>query len=799
MDLRPWSAKRVSVCVVAILLGSLVPCSSAEDQPALGTTLTETGTIFRVWAPHAENVSVIGDFNSWNPRKSDVMQKDPASGIWSVSMRTAKAGKAYKYLINGNLTKRDPYARAVSSDGKNSVIYDPDAYNWAGDKTVRIPLEDLVIYEIHIGTFYDPAPNDGVPATFYDAIKKLDLLVDMGINCLCVMPVHEFDGKHSWGYNPCDIFAVEQTYGGPDGLKTFVKECHRRGLQVHLDIVHNHYGRENLDMLDFDGSASKGGGDIYFYEETDHGLSMTPWGPRPDFSVPSVRRFVKDNATMWLKEYHVDGFRWDSTVNIRAYDEGQKPIPEGSSLLEELNSFIRKDFSGRWSIAEDSVDIGSFHASWQYSFHHRMMPLLAAKSDAERSVGVLSEIIAHQPQMDRVIYTDNHDEAGRINSQFRIATDIDPENPSSDKARRLSGLGSLITLTSPGIPLLFMGNEMQEDGDFHDDKPLTWGNWRKHSGFVKLHHDLIHLRRNLEKAGPGFQGKECRIAHMNEGLGLLVYWRWHKKSPGDKMVVAVNMSGKHQADESIIFPSPGTWVQRLYSDWSIYDGENRGAQGRPFKVEEGDLSLKLDLAPYSAMIFSLSERPAGDVTVQESAPQKTTEKRREPRRHKLKRLAVSGSFNKWSKDWWMMRPASGSVWEYKAEFTHATNVEFQIVSPGTKWGVLYSKPIDPPISQFLGIGGPPVKVKSPLTGWYLFSFDEESRRFTLEETTPAKTKPPAIYRAWTDAKGRVLTARLVAVRGDRILLEKKDGKRITVTAGNLSDVDRMYVSTVSEE
>ncbi|MGA0849059.1 MAG: alpha-amylase family glycosyl hydrolase, partial [Chthoniobacterales bacterium] len=245
-----------------------------------------TGTAFRVWAPNAESVSVIGSFNNWKPGK-DEMNADKETGVWSLEIPKAKPGDEYLFLINGELERRDPRGREISAAGK-SVIHDPTDFDWEDTTPPATKLSDLVIYQMHPGTFYDPEPEDGEMATLRDAIEKLDHLKEMGVNCVLLMPVTEFGGNHSWGYNPTDPYSVERAYGGPEALREFVREAHRRGIAVHVDVVHNHYDNVDVHLKQFDGY---GGGDnsngIYFYEDEERG--MTPWGPRPDFGRPEVR------------------------------------------------------------------------------------------------------------------------------------------------------------------------------------------------------------------------------------------------------------------------------------------------------------------------------------------------------------------------------------------------------------------------------------------------------------------------------------------------------------------------------
>ncbi len=278
-----------------------------------------TGVTFRVWAPNATNAYVPGTFNGWNTSATPLAKEvtnNVWNGVWSADMAGVPNGAQYKfYIFNGTgIWKQDPRARLVtysgSAAGANSIVYDPTTFNWAGDNFTNPPLSDLFIYELHIGTFY----TNAISSKFVAATNKLDYLKSLGINAVEVMPIAEFPTDDSWGYNPSQLFAVENIgYGGMDGFKTFVKACHTRGIAVLLDVVHNHYGPDDMEMWNFDGYAGSGiGGGIYF-NQSDLALQRTPYGDtRPNFNSQQVRNFVQDNFTLWLDECHVDGFRWDT-------------------------------------------------------------------------------------------------------------------------------------------------------------------------------------------------------------------------------------------------------------------------------------------------------------------------------------------------------------------------------------------------------------------------------------------------------------------------------------------------------
>lgn len=620
----------------------------------------------------------------------------------------------------------------------------------------------------------------------------------LGVNCIEVMPIHEFNGLQSWGYNPSDIFAVEHTYGGPDGLKTFVKECHRRGLTVHLDIVHNHYGSENLDLLRFDGTGNEKDGGIYFYDQP--GLSMTPWGPRVRFDAPQVRQFVRDNAVMWLAEYRVDGFRWDSTVNIRAYDMGASPLPAGLKMLEDINGEIKGQFPGRWSIAEDSLDMGNFHASWDYDFHHSVMPVLQKTNDTDRDVNLLAAALrAHPSFMQRVVYVDNHDEAGKINGQYRIATDIDPARPQGEYARKLSGLGAVLTLTAPGIPLLFMGNEMQEVGTFHDDIALDWNKWKGNGGLVTLHRDLIRLRRNLDGAGDALKGPGIQVPVTDSAKKVIVYWRSLEKEPDRAFVIAINLSGKAVENVVIPFPSAGPWQTRLNTDWTKYDGKS-SANEKPFKLDGKANKAQTTLAPYSARIFTPAAA-AEAAKAETAAPVVELPKPAKPAFSMYASINVVGSFNASNRTAHPLTLKQDYLWEGRVTFTNlaATDFRFSANDEGKIfWGAGDSQNINAGSKGSARRLGPNFILAGPLDGPYLFRFNEDALEFSIEPAAaPAAAAPPSpvSFRMWTDVKGNKIEARFISISGDAVTFEKRDGRRVQVKMSQLGAEDRDEVNS----
>ena len=213
-----------------------------SSRAGMGAVPYTDGVTFRVWAPFVSAVSVAGSFNGWDAQDAPLAQE--GNGYWSVDVAGAQVNDQYKFVItNPNLAeplwKNDPYARSMTNSVGNSVIADPD-YLWQSVGYSTPPWNELVIYELHVGSFlFDPAGRSR-RGDFDTVVSKLDYLQDLGVNAIEVMAADEFPGDISWGYNPAFIFAIEESYGGPNGLRRLVDAAHQHGLKVIIDIVANH-------------------------------------------------------------------------------------------------------------------------------------------------------------------------------------------------------------------------------------------------------------------------------------------------------------------------------------------------------------------------------------------------------------------------------------------------------------------------------------------------------------------------------------------------------------------------------
>ena len=430
-----------------------------------------TGVTFRTWAPNATNVAVKGQFTGWG---STALAKDSSGGTWSIDIPGARAGQEYKFVVNRS-DKRDPRGQRVVNSAGNSIVYDQNAFNW-GDSTNFNPIwrNDLVIYEMHAGSYN---AEDWLPSTFDECAEKIAYLKTLGISAVELMPVNEFPGDRSWGYNPSDVLAIESSHGGPDALKRFVKACHENGIAVLVDVVHNHYGPSDLDMWQYDGWSQNGLGGIYFYNES--WKASTDWGSsRPDYGRSEVKDFIQAQIQMFVENYHIDGFRWDSVYNIRTC--GGTWNQAGSDMLYQINQWLIANHPSVFRIAEDhafDTDVG-FEAQWDHDFLSDIRYIATAASDSDRNMNTLSAHL-NNTGFDRVVYVESHDTCGDLNNKHRLPYDVDSGSPEGYWAKKRALLANTIALVSPGIPMIFNGSEMHEWcsasqrwGHFHGE----WGN-----------------------------------------------------------------------------------------------------------------------------------------------------------------------------------------------------------------------------------------------------------------------------------------------------------------------------------
>ncbi|TLX73009.1 1,4-alpha-glucan branching protein [Labilibacter sediminis] len=588
-----------------------------------------SGVTFRVWAPFAQSVAVAGDFNHWSTNQNQLVSE--GNGYWSADIASAHKGDEYKFAIknqNGNgsaplIWKTDPYAKQVHDNDPNyNAVVVEDDFDW-GSSTFKMPKwNELVIYELHVASFNrDPH----APGNLNTLISKLDYLAALHINAILLLPVYGVAGPYSMGYNTALPFDIESTFGGPNEFKRLVKEAHQRGIAIIQDIVFNHFGPEDLDkcLWQFDGWSPHGKGGIYFYNNW---KEKTAFGSRPDFGRGEVRQYLRDNIMMWMKEYRVDGFRFDSTVNIRnAYgnNNGYGDLPEGWSLMQWINNEIHSRMPWKISIAEDlqnnacitkdtDLNGAGFDSQWNSYYFHKLHDALITPKDEDRDMEGVKNAISflHDHQLTKnVIYINNHDECAKINKKHRLPDNIWMGNADSWVARKRATLAAGILFTSPGIPMIFQGDEFFEWGQWADNESIDWSKRDKFFGIVNLYKTLIKLRRNWHNNTRGLKGDNINVFHVNNTDKLIAYHRWNIGGKGDDVVVIANFANKRYSGYQIGFPKGGYWHVRFNSDWNGYSPDFSNTPGYNTMAHHGGADNlnyhgNIGIAPYSLLIMS---------------------------------------------------------------------------------------------------------------------------------------------------------------------------------------------------
>lgn len=429
----------------------------------------QSGVEFRLWAPTAHTVELmLGD-------RPHAMHADD-QGWYHVFCEKARPGDLYKFRINGDLQVPDPASRYQPQDvhGPSQVI-DPQAFQWQDTQWKGRPWEEVVLYELHVGTFTAEGTYQGVK-------EKLDYLVELGITAIELMPLSDFPGSRNWGYDGVLPYAPDSSYGTSDELKDLIQTAHQKGLMVFLDVVYNHFGPD--------------GNYLHTYAEpffTQH--YHTPWGAAINFEGPRpVREFFIQNALYWLNEYHFDGLRFDAVHAI--YDESPRHFL--NELAETVHSHIAPDRHVHLVLENDDNAsrflLGKtqkhFDAQWNDDFHHAAHVIATGDangyySDYDKAsshkpaIAHLARCLAegfayqgeqsgyrnqlrgeksdHLPLSAFVDFLQNHDQIGNRAFGERLHQLAPPE--------AMKALTEILLLC-PSIPMIFMGEEWQSDSPF---------------------------------------------------------------------------------------------------------------------------------------------------------------------------------------------------------------------------------------------------------------------------------------------------------------------------------------------
>ena len=481
---------------------------------------------FALYAPGKRFVSLIGDFNGWNPTSH--FMNVTTDGTWWIDMAITPGTYRYQYRIEGDRVVGDPYAHEVSwrdssgkpgwkpEDAKAVLRLDAPPYVWSSPPYSRPSLDNLLIYEFHIGDMQE----DG----YLGMIEYLDYIKDLGFTALGPMPFTEFAGDHSWGYNPSYYLAPEASYGTPDELKALIDAAHARGLAVIMDIVLNHadYASALYQLYGNDYEASP-----YFrlYDGENWGF------PDIDQTSPAWKTHVADLLSWWLTEYRIDGFRYDAT------------------RFTEWSGY--NDWGAGWfAYAGKQADPGSIHISehlpedpalqretemdttWHAHFRWRIREMLEnASLDPNHFMDVLDPTrLGFASALERIAYTESHDEE-RV---MRLLTE--KGYPGEEAVRRAEAAMGL-TLTAPGPVMIYAGQEFGENTrKLVGHNPIQWALKETPDG-KRLYHFTRTMAR-LRSTEPSLQSTE--ITFLMEGLPPDVGGYLRTSRQGKPVAVMVN-------------------------------------------------------------------------------------------------------------------------------------------------------------------------------------------------------------------------------------------------------------------
>ncbi len=591
-----------------------------------------SGACFRVWAPNAERVSVVGEFNRWDGRVHP-MASLGASGVWELFIPGLAADALYKYEIRNRATgavfaKSDPYGQRFElRPATAACVPPPPTHAWGdADWLARRAQWDWLhapvsIYELHAGSW--KRHPGGRFYSYRDLAEHLlPYVLDMGYTHIELLPVSEHPLDESWGYQTTGYFAPTRRFGSADDLRFFIDACHRAGLGVLLDWAPGHFPEDDFALAHFDGSS--------LYEHEDPRLKRHPdWGTHVfNYGRNEVRSFLLSSAHYWLSEFHIDGLRVDAVASMLYLDYSRKAgewLPnryggrenlEAIDFLRQLNVMVHGEFPGALTVAEESTawpmvsrptHLGGlgFSMKWNMGWMNDTLAYLAHDPVHRRF---------HHSQLtfgQLYAYTENfvlplsHDEV--VHGKGSLVGKMP-----GDDWQKFANARLLLSyqMTSPGKKLNFMGSELGQRAEWHAGGELDW--WllqhAPHAGMQRLARDLNRLYgatpalHELDFEGRGFAWSDCHDADQS----VLSYLRFAQD--GSFVMVALNFTPVPRRGYRIGVPRAGGYREAFNSDSSYYGGSDMGngggVQARAEAHRGFPACLELTLPPLAAVILT---------------------------------------------------------------------------------------------------------------------------------------------------------------------------------------------------